>query len=72
MSALSIAVAQSFFNRQPYRVIVDDDIVSLIGHRRLELTITEDQLLNYGIAMFNFYAVLIQLEDVGSTKQVEI
>ena len=54
---LSIAVAQSFFNRQPYRVIVDDDIVSLIGLDD-EITTTEDQLLNYGIAMFNFYAVL--------------
>lgn len=54
---LSIAVAQSFFNRQPYRVIVDDDIISLIGLDD-ELTTAEDQLLNYGIAMFNFYAVL--------------
>ncbi len=54
---LSIAVAQSFFNRQPYRVIVDDDIVSLIGLKD-ELITAEDALLNYGIAMFNFYAVL--------------
>lgn len=51
------AHAQSFYNRQPYRMIVDDDMVSLIGLDD-ELTCETDEKLNYGIVMFNFYAVL--------------
>lgn len=49
--------SQSFFNRQPYRLIVDDAVVSLIGLED-EMTTEEDTLLNYGICMFDFYAVL--------------
>lgn len=56
-SLLAMAIAQSFYNRQPYRVIVDDDIVSLIGLED-EMTTADDMLLNYGIVMFNFYTVL--------------
>lgn len=54
---LAISRSQSFYNRQPYRVIVDDDIVSLIGIPD-ELTREGDRRLNYGIAMFNFFAVM--------------
>lgn len=53
----AIAHAQSFQNRQPYKVIVDDDQISLIGLPD-DLTTEEDRLLNYGIVMFNFYAVM--------------
>ena len=53
----SISTAQSFFNRQPYRVIVDDDIISLIGIPD-EMTTESDKHLNYGIAMSNFSIVL--------------
>lgn len=56
-SLLAMAIAQSFYNRQPYRVIVDDDIVSLVGLED-EMTTADDMLLNYGIVMFNFYTVL--------------
>lgn len=56
-SLLSVSMSQSFFNRQPYRVIVDDDIISLIGIDD-EMTGAIDKYLNYGIAMFNFYAVM--------------
>ena len=51
------AIDSSASSSSVYRVIVDDDIVSIIGLDD-ELTTAEDQLLNYGIAMFNFYAVL--------------
>jgi len=53
----SVCHAQSFYNRQPYRVIVDDDLVTLVGLPD-ELTGSSDRCLNYGIVMFNFYAVL--------------
>ena len=53
----AIAHAQSFQNRQPYRIIVDDDQISLIGLPD-DLTSGADRLLNYGIVMFNFYAVM--------------
>lgn len=56
-SLLAVSAAQSFFNRQPYRIIVDDDLVSLIGIPD-EMTNDSDRYLNYGIAMFNFYAVM--------------
>ena len=54
---LAVSVSQSFLNRQPYRVILDDEMVSLIGFSD-EMTGDNDRLLNYGIAMFSFQAVL--------------
>lgn len=53
----AMSCSQSFFNRQPYRVIVDDDMISLVG-KEDDLTNESDQKLNYGIAMFDFYAVM--------------
>ena len=53
----AIARAQSFQNRQPYRIIVDHDQISLIGLPD-DLTGEADRLLNYGIVMFNFYSVM--------------
>ena len=53
----AVSEAQSFFNRQPYRIIVDDSFISLIGLQD-DMTSESDMLLNFGIAMFNFYAVL--------------
>jgi hypothetical protein len=53
----AMAHAQSFGNRQPYKVIVDDDQISLVGLPDDE-TNESDRLLNYGIVMFNFYAVM--------------
>ncbi|WP_077391379.1 nitroreductase family protein [Mobilibacterium timonense] len=54
---LALGVSQSFFNRQPYRVILDDDIISLIAIPD-EMTSEHDTKLGQGIAMFNFEAVL--------------
>ena len=54
---LAASRSQSFFNRQPYRIIVDDAEVALIGLKD-ELTGDYDAHLNYGICMFDFYAVL--------------
>lgn len=54
---LAASRSQSFFNRQPYRIIVDDAEVALIGLKD-ELTGDIDAHLNYGICMFDFYAVL--------------
>ncbi len=53
----AIAHAQSFQNLQPYRVIVDYDQIALVGLPD-DMTSEADRLLNYGIAMFNFYAVM--------------
>ena len=53
----AMAHAQSFGNRQPYKVIVDDDIISLVGIEDAD-TNYNDTHLNYGIVMFNFYAVM--------------
>ncbi len=53
---LCMSVAQSFFNRQPYRVILTKNAVCLIGLDD-EMTGEADTHLNYGIEMFNFYAV---------------
>ena len=53
----AMAHAQSFANKQPYKVIVDDDMISLIGLEDEE-TNEYDTHLNYGIVMFNFYAVM--------------
>ena len=53
----AIAHAQSFQNLQPYRIIVDNDQISLIGLPD-DMTSEADRLLNYGIVMFNFYAVM--------------
>lgn len=53
----AISTSQSFFNRQPYRVIVDDDMISLIGLPD-DMTSESDACLNYGIVMFNFYSVM--------------
>ena len=51
------AHAQSFQNLQPYRMLVDYDRVSLVGLPS-EMTNEYDTCLNYGIVMFNFYAVM--------------
>lgn len=56
-SLLAVSHAQSFFNRQPYRVIVGDSEIYLVGVPD-EMTGENDRHLNYGIAMFNFVAVL--------------
>ena len=56
-SLLAISHAQSFFNRQPYRVIVGDSEIYLVGVPD-EMTCENDRHLNYGIAMFNFVAVI--------------
>lgn len=53
----AIAHAQSFLNLQPYRIIVDDDQISLIALPD-DQTTPADVGLNYGIVMFNFYAVM--------------
>ena len=53
----AIAHAQSFQNLQPYRIIVDNDQISLVGLPD-DITSEADRLLNYGIVMFNFYAVM--------------
>ncbi len=53
---ICMSVAQSFFNRQPYRVILTKNSVCLIGLDD-EMTGEADRHLNYGIEMFNFYAV---------------
>lgn len=54
---LAISHAQSFFNRQPYRVIVGDSDICLTGIED-GMTGEKDAHLNYGIVMFNFVAVL--------------
>lgn len=54
---LAASRSQSFFNRQPYRLVLDDAAVALIGLKD-ELTGDLDAHLNYGICMFDFYAVL--------------
>lgn len=56
-SLLAASKAQSFLNRQPYRLILDDSYVYLIGLED-EITDGSDMYLNYGILMFNFYAVM--------------
>ena len=53
----AIAHAQSFANKQPYRIIVDYDQIALIGLPDEE-TNENDRNLNYGIVMFNFFAVM--------------
>ncbi len=53
----AVAHAQSFLNLQPYRIIVDDDQISLIGLPD-DVTNESDTALNYGIVMFNFFAVM--------------
>lgn len=54
---LAASRSQSFFNRQPYRMVLDDAAVALIGLKD-EMTGYVDSHLNYGICMFDFYAVL--------------
>jgi len=56
---VAMATAQSFFNRQPYRALVDDTGINLIAYTD-ELTESSDEHLNYGIVMFNYAAVLGQ------------
>ena len=56
-SLRACAHAQSFQNLQPYRMLVDYDMVSLVGLPS-EMTNEYDTHLNYGIVMFNFYAVM--------------
>lgn len=53
----AIAHAQSFANKQPYRIIVDYDQITLVGLPDEE-TNENDRRLNYGIVMFNFFAVM--------------
>ena len=53
----AMAHAQSFGNRQPYKVLVDDTKIYLVGLEDPE-TNEYDTHLNYGIVMFNFYAVM--------------
>ena len=53
----AIAHAQSFQNLQPYRIIVDYDQIVLVGLPD-DMTTEADRHLNYGIVMFNFYAVM--------------
>ncbi|SFN89256.1 Putative TM nitroreductase [Eubacterium pyruvativorans] len=53
---VAMSNSQSFFNRQPYRVVLTKDEICLIGLEDAE-TGEADRLLNYGIAMFNFAAV---------------
>ena len=53
----AICHSQSFQNLQPYKIIVDYDQISLIGLPD-DMTSEADRLLNYGIVMFNFYAVM--------------
>ncbi len=53
---LCMSTAQSFFNRQPYRVVLTNSAVCLVGLDD-DMTEEEDTHLNYGIVMFNFYAV---------------
>lgn len=53
----AVTMAQSFLNKQPYNVIVDNDQVALVGLPD-DVTEGDDIYLNYGIAMFNFYAVM--------------
>lgn len=53
----AVTHAQSFFNKQPYKIIADTDQVALIGIPD-DLTREADVGLNYGIVMFNFYAVM--------------
>lgn len=60
----AMAHGQSFANRQPYKVIVDDDMISLIGLKDEE-TNEFDTHLNYGIVMFNFHAVMAALRPVA-------
>lgn len=52
----AMALAQSFFNRAPYRVITDGSALALIGLKD-ELTNDSDMGLNFGITMYDFYAV---------------
>ncbi len=56
-SLLAASNSQSFLNRQPYRFILDDSYVYLIGLKD-DITVGADVHLNYGIVMFNFYAVM--------------
>ena len=56
-SLRACAHAQSFQNLQPYRMLVDYDMVSLVGLPS-EMTNEYDTHLNYGIVMFNFYSVM--------------
>ena len=59
---LAIASSQSFLNFQPYRVIVDNDQIVLVGLSN-DNTKEVDRHLNYGIAMFNFVAVAAATRD---------
>lgn len=56
-SLRAVAHAQSFANSQPYCLILDDEFVSLVGLPEPD-TNESNRMLNYGIVMFNFYAVM--------------
>lgn len=55
--------APSFLNLQPYRFIIDDGLFILVSLEHGQ-TSEEDQALNLGILMLNFYAVLSQRSGV--------
>ena len=59
-SLRAAAHSQSFLNLQPYRLLVDNNSVCLVGLPS-EMTNEYDTYLNYGIVMFNFYAVMWSL-----------
>lgn len=59
----AMANAQSFLNRQPYRVIVDDDQIVLVGLYD-EITKEVDMHLNYGIVMYDYINVAARTRDV--------
>ncbi len=54
---LSVSFAQSFMNRQPYRILLSGNSVTLLGIKD-ELTGELDTRLNFGIVMFNFISVM--------------
>ena len=58
----AVSHAQSFLNLQPYRIIVDNDQITLIGLPD-DVTTEADRHLNYGIVMFNFFAVVWATRD---------
>lgn len=54
---IAICHAQSFYDLQPYRVILGESEIYLIGLKEND-TPKEDKFLNYGIAMYNFASVI--------------
>ena len=69
-SLRACAHAQSFQNLQPYRMLVDYNMVYLVGLPS-EMTNEYDTHLNYGIVMFNFYAVMWSVRPTASKWSFE-